>query len=138
MDITCGIFLFDKNNKLLIGKSTGGNNWSIPKGLIDVGEEFSECAVREFVEETGIVLNKSDITFIDKETYKNKKKVLYAYVLKSDKTKEEFGTPICNSMVFIEGRKPFPEINKFEWVTIEEAIIKLHHTQINILKNFFI
>lgn len=138
MDITCGTFLFDKNNLLLIGKASGGGNWSIPKGLLDEGEELIDCAVREFVEETGIVLNALDVKFIGTEPYKNKKKVLYAHICQSNKDKDEFTTPICHSMVEIDGREPFPEMECFEWVTIDVALSKLHHTQIEVLKNIIL
>jgi len=35
----------------------------------------------------------------------------------------------CESMVEIDGIKPFPEVDEFKWVTIDEALPLIHITQ---------
>jgi 8-oxo-dGTP pyrophosphatase MutT (NUDIX family) len=52
-----GTFIFDKKtNKLLIIHVKGGF-WGCPKGGIEKGETYKNCAVRETYEETGIKIN---------------------------------------------------------------------------------
>ena len=68
--ITCGIYLFDANNLLLIQHPTGFRPtvWGVPKGRPDAGEEnLFEVAKRELFEETGIVLD--DYTIVRQEEF---------------------------------------------------------------------
>ena len=133
MKTTCGIFLISLDGKLLIGHPTGANRadgkWSIPKGLLDDNETEAEAAVRECREETGIVLYKQHITELDYVVYPNGKKQLKPFYVKSPFPACIFA-PVCESMVTnVPGKKPFPEIDAFMWVGIDEAKIKLHPTQ---------
>ena len=53
-----GAFIYDsKNDKILLVQSRG-KLWGPPKGSLEVSknETFEECAIREVIEETGIVL----------------------------------------------------------------------------------
>lgn len=46
-------------NKILVGKrlgSMGHETWAVPGGHLEFGEGFSDCALRETEEETGIKL----------------------------------------------------------------------------------
>jgi ADP-ribose pyrophosphatase YjhB (NUDIX family) len=47
------IYLDRRKNKILLVQSRG-NLWGFPKGTVKENEEFQECAIREFFEETGI------------------------------------------------------------------------------------
>lgn len=65
MKITCGIFLFDVEENILICRVTYSKNlWSIPKGLVDENETFIDTALRELKEETSIILNNPQLKFI--------------------------------------------------------------------------
>lgn len=56
--ISCGAVTWRLNNGnveiLLIKQFKDSDSWRIPKGHIDDGESFEECAMREVSEETGI------------------------------------------------------------------------------------
>ncbi len=96
----------------------GGKIWSLPKGLVEKGEETSETAVREVREETGlsgkIVKRLGDIT--------------YWYFIKEDNAK-------CRKTVhfylleYVSGNTEDHnwEVDKAEWFPIDEALKKLSY-----------
>lgn len=95
-----------------------GKVWSLPKGLVEKGEETSETAVREVREETGlsgkIVKKLGDIT--------------YWYYIKEDNAK-------CRKTVhfylleYVNGSTTDHnwEVDKAEWFSINEALNKLSY-----------
>lgn len=133
MKLTCGIFLINNKNKILIGHPTNHAKdlWSIPKGQPKKGESNILTAFRDFEEETSIDLwNMDKITEkIGSFVYPNKKKTLVAYQVSIKKT-----IPIkkihCTSMVHpkVYGEE-VPEMDMFKWVTKDEAMILLHPVQ---------
>lgn len=142
--ISCGIFLYDAVNELLlITKSFGSRKfegYSIPKGLFDESDSnYEEAARREFVEECGVDLSEIDATFVKEFPLvpypkSSKKLKSYLYVSNSDLSHLNFQ---CNSYFEKDGES-FPEISSFHWVTLEEAKSKLHSAQsilISELKN---
>ena len=132
MKITCGIFLFNKDNKLLICHVTNSKNqWSIPKGLVDNDEDYIDAAIRELREETSIVLENPQLEFIGDFKYKKTSKILKAFLYKIDYFINKDNL-VCESMVNLYG-KYFPEVDKHKWVSIEEAINVIHLTQISAL-----
>ncbi len=54
IEISCGIIVFDDDNKVLLIKHKGGHT-SFPKGHVEKGETLRVTAIRETKEETGIV-----------------------------------------------------------------------------------
>jgi 8-oxo-dGTP pyrophosphatase MutT (NUDIX family) len=52
-----GIIYSQKDNKVLVVK--GAEKWSLPKGHIELGEEFYETATREIYEETSLHIDLS-------------------------------------------------------------------------------
>lgn len=95
-----------------------GKVWSLPKGLVEKGEEASETALREVREETGlsgrIVKRIGDIT--------------YWYYLKEDKAK-------CKKTVhfflleYLSGSTSDHnwEVAEAEWFPIKDALMKLSY-----------
>lgn len=60
--IKSGIVIYDpKTNKILLVQSNG-NLWGIPKGTLKKEENYITCAIREVYEETGLIINKKDIS----------------------------------------------------------------------------
>ncbi len=79
-----------KDNKVLLGQrlnAHGEGSWSFPGGHLEFGETWEECAMREVLEETGLIIssptfvvctndiftkeNKHYITIYMKANYKN-------------------------------------------------------------------
>lgn len=61
--ISCGVVLLYKE-KILLVKHTNeyGGGYSIPKGKLEEGEDIRACARREFIEETGVILQDKDLS----------------------------------------------------------------------------
>lgn len=138
METTCGIFLFLRNGKLLVGHVTNsGNKWSIPKGLPDDKEEFLDAAKREMFEETNVNYDKLDILHVaetEEKTYKNGKKKLFSVAVYTNNKEEDFDLK-CHSLV----NDDFPEIDGYKFVTIEEALqMEIQDTQKEVLEYLLI
>lgn len=116
-ELSCGFILIDEeSHKILACHPTGKKYvrgfWDIPKGHIEKGETYIDCAKRELFEETGFkILNGSAIVDIGLNKYlENKDLYVYAWIGKIDKSKMK-----CTSYFNINGRQ-VPEINGFELV----------------------
>lgn len=124
--ITCGIYLFDETNRILIGHPTNyrATVWGVPKGRPEIGEtDFFEVAKRELYEETSILLN--DYTILYKEEfqevkYKSSNKYLKGFFVKIKENLSDFEL-CCDSMVMRNGIGAFPETDELKWVSIDSA-----------------
>lgn len=131
MKFSCGIFLMNKAGQVLICHATNSNGiWSIPKGLIDAGENYEAAAIRELYEETSIKLEDLDIDGLVPLgifPFKNGKKTLVPFLVNFSDDWSKIDT-VCHSMV-TNRPIPFPEVDKFIWADYELAKEKLHYTQ---------
>ena len=107
-------------------------SWSIPKGLVHDGEDVLETAKREFAEETGYQLHRDcDFIWLDSVKLKSGKEV-FAWAFAGDwETGRE---PISNTFELEwpprSGKKEsFPEIDRAEMFSIEEANQKINERQ---------
>ncbi len=121
MKITCGIYLFDVNNKLLIQHPPNFRPtvWGVPKGRFDGDEsDIFEVCKRELFEETGIKLNDYNIIYkeeLDIAQYNDTNKYLESYFVKVDEDLSDFDLH-CDSMVYRDGKPAFPEVDEWKWV----------------------
>ncbi len=134
--ISCGIYLFRSDNKLLVGHPTGfkPNVWAIPKGRMALDEDnHFNVAKRELIEETGIDINNYQVIKFEElpmVRYKETNKYLKGFFIKVNSDFSDI-TLKCDSMVYRNGLPSFPEFDDFKWVTIEESMTMLHDFQIN-------
>jgi 8-oxo-dGTP diphosphatase len=103
-----------KDGKILLVKRAfdpGAGRWSVPGGLVEVGEKLSDAGARETLEETGIevqlleLINVFDVIEPDENG-----KVKYHYVLV-----DFLARPIGGKEI------PSPEVTEIKWVAYEEA-----------------
>jgi len=103
-----------REGKILLVKRAfepGAGKWSIPGGLVEVGEKLAEAGMRETAEETGItvqvleMINAFDVIDIDDDG-----KVKYHYVLVDFLARPTGGV-----------EKPSPEVTDMRWVEYDEA-----------------
>jgi predicted NUDIX family NTP pyrophosphohydrolase len=130
MIITCGTYLYSSTlKKLLIvhPTRTRWNNWSIPKGLPEQGEDCWAVCVREMNEETGIDINEINVLSkhqLPPRKYQKQNKTLESFLVITD---NDFSKHKYTSNL-VEG-KDFPENDKWKWVTLEEALPLIHQSQ---------
>lgn len=118
MKITCGTIVTDGKN-ILLGHSTGNMHWDIPKGMLDSGETVIQAAQRELFEETGIKAEIHNLIFLHQQKY-TKEKEICLFLLKYDKL-PDIKNIKCHSMVYPEGKEPFPELDRFEYISFEKT-----------------
>ncbi len=126
------VFLVHPGGPLWKNKDEGA--WSIPKGLIEEGEDLLQAALREFEEETGFSLKPENPTGLSPVKLKSGKTV-YAFAIEGDCEAEKLRSntfrmewPPKSGMI-----KEFPEIDRGGWFSIEEAKRKINPGQISFL-----
>ena len=130
MIVTCGTYLYSTTlQKLLVCHPTHSrwNNWSIPKGLMETGEDIYDVCIRELGEETGIDIAKINIISkhqLPSRKYQKQEKVLESFLIVTDTdlSKHEYSSNLVDG-------KDFPEVDKWKWVTLEEAVRMIHQSQ---------
>ncbi len=103
--------------------------WSIPKGLVDEGEDLLAAAKREFLEETGATVEGD---FINLGAHKQRGgKTIAAWACEGD-----FDPASLRSNTFSLGWPPrsgrtaeFPEVDRAAWYSIDEALEKINKGQ---------
>lgn len=108
--------------------------WTLPKGEPADGEELLTAAQREFFEETGQHISGS---FIALDPVKQKGgKVIHAFAVEGD-----FNPDQLNSNTFEmewpprSGKKQvFPEVDKAQWFTLEQARERINTAQVVLLE----
>ena len=115
-------------------KNKNHNAWSIPKGLVDEGENELEGAKREFIEETGFTLENKDFLELN-EAKQTSGKIIKVWAVEAD-----FETKNLRSNTFKMEWPPksrklqeFPEVDKADWFEIEYAKTMIVKGQISIL-----
>jgi predicted NUDIX family NTP pyrophosphohydrolase len=108
--------------------------WSIPKGEHDEGEDGLACALREFEEETGTRLPTDGLVELGAVVQKAGKEVT-AWAARGDL---DAGAVRSNSFEMewpprSGRRQEFPEIDRAEWFTLDEARTKLVGAQVELL-----
>lgn len=90
--IYVGVIVKVNDEVLLCKRSTKGSlpgMWSVPAGSVEKGETTKEAAVREFHEETDIIISSDDLDFVGlvPRTSRDGKSVkgwMYVYLLESN------------------------------------------------------
>jgi len=105
-----------------IRKDTGA--WTIPKGLIDHGEQPLDAARREFAEETGI---DPPGTLLPLGSVRQKAgKIVHAWAAEGDADPTKLRS---NLVTPASGAQQFAEIDRYGWFETEEAKHKLNPAQ---------
>lgn len=112
--------------------------WSIPKGEFNVNENPIDAAKREFKEEIGTEINGH---FLELHPIKSKSgKTIYSWAVESNidvklfkSNKFSLEWPPASGKV-----EEFPEIDKAEWFTYKEVLIRINESQIKIIDELIV
>ncbi|HEX3754131.1 MAG TPA: NUDIX domain-containing protein [Rhizomicrobium sp.] len=130
------VFLIHPGGPFWANKDTGA--WSIPKGMIDPDEDPLAAAQREFLEETGFIL---DGSFVPLGTFRQPSgKQLTAWAVEGDCDPASL---VSNTFTMIwpprSGRVcSFPEADRGAWFDREEAMVRILKGQKPMLEKFFV
>lgn len=134
MTISAGIIAYAYYNgeiMFFVGHPGGNRNdyWSMLKGQHDEGEELIDTALREFKEESTIDLYK----YKDKLVYlgdvqQSKYKTVHAFALNLEHI-SSIDPKKCKSNM--ADNCPWPEIDKYRWMSYSDVISKTHKTHID-------
>lgn len=134
MTISAGIIAYAYYNgeiMFFVGHPGGNRNdyWSMLKGQHDEGEELIDTALREFKEESTIDLSK----YKDKLVYlgdvqQSKYKTVHAFALNLEHI-SSIDPKKCKSNM--ADNCPWPEIDKYRWMSYSDVISKTHKTHID-------
>jgi 8-oxo-dGTP pyrophosphatase MutT (NUDIX family) len=90
------------------------DDWSFAKGKIDAGESIEECARREVLEETGLVVTLGarlrDVGYIDR---RNRPKVVHYWLATVDAPLDA----VADAPVFVAN----DEVDDLRWVTLDDV-----------------
>ena len=117
--ISCGILLLCNNNILLWhATNSSWKTWNIPKGRLEEGESYLQCAVRETFEETNIWVDENSLIELGLFEYLPKKD-LYLFATYLDLDLINLKEIKCNSYVKNEnGQNLFPEFDDLKFFNI--------------------
>lgn len=136
-------FIIKSDKKYLICRpffnSRRKKYWSFPKGYSNNKENSIESAFRETLEETNIDLKKQKgkISKLGTFAYPNKKKKITLFLFEGDESLKSIKLS-CTSLIKNGKYKGKPEIDMYEWVSLDKAKKKLHPsvmTALNMLKD---
>jgi len=105
------------NRRVLLVHRPRYDDWSFPKGKLDIGETIAQAALREVQEETGLLCRIVKQQAVDRYLYQTRKgrvqkKVVHYFLME----------PITYQI-----RVPGQEVDKAEWLEISEAADRLTH-----------
>ena len=108
--------------------------WTVPKGIVEAGEDPAATAAREFHEETGFRVPETGWISLGTVVQRSGKTV-HAWAVSGDADALQLSSNTFSmewpprSGVIAE----FPEIDRVEWFTIDEARRKLNPAQVEFL-----
>jgi putative (di)nucleoside polyphosphate hydrolase len=119
---SCGVVVTD-GQRILLGHATRSPRWDIPKGVAEPGETFADAAARELLEETGLVVSRSELVEFGVHIYlRSKDLAMFAW------TPPRLPDPrnlVCTSRFSLADGTLLPEFDRFGLFPWEEALSRV-------------
>lgn len=134
--------IYHDDKGFLICRNTvvnGAGDWKydLPKGLVEEGEDHNEAAIREFLEEVGIELDKNNLIYEGIHPY-NDVKVLSIFTYYCKSVEKDIGNFKCSSMIekngiYITDRKgnKIPEIDSYKYIEFQKMRLFMRQRMVN-------
>lgn len=108
--------------------------WTVPKGIVEAGEDPAVTAAREFREETGFGVPETGWISLGTVVQRSGKTV-HAWAVRgdADPTKMSSNTFTMEWPPQSGTASEFPEVDRVEWFTVEAARPKLNPAQVEFL-----
>ncbi|MCC8461694.1 MAG: NUDIX hydrolase [Rickettsia endosymbiont of Ecitomorpha arachnoides] len=84
--IGIGILIFNNRNEILLGKrisSHGESSYAPAGGHLEFGETFEECAIREVLEETNLIIENPQFIAVTNDVFEKEQKHYVSIFLKA-------------------------------------------------------
>jgi ADP-ribose pyrophosphatase len=128
-----GALILNKGRLLLVkrGAQPGQGKWSIPGGLVELGERVEDAVVREVKEECGLDIEVERlIDVFDSITRDEMGRIQYQFVVVNFLTKIKGGT-LKNADDVLEARwVPLDEVEKYNLTNSFRAFFQKHHKEL--------
>jgi 8-oxo-dGTP pyrophosphatase MutT (NUDIX family) len=115
--VSCGVVMLNTQGDVLLCHATETTHWDVPKGAPDPGESPVEAALRELVEETGIVLPASRLKDLGRFVYRRDKD-LHLFAVRVSDGEVRLEDCVCESYFprYRDGTM-IPEMDAYRWVS---------------------
>jgi 8-oxo-dGTP pyrophosphatase MutT (NUDIX family) len=129
---SCGVIVTD-GKLILLGHATRSPRWDIPKGIAEPGENFTDAAVRELHEETGLVVPANELAVLGVHHYlRGKDLALFTW---EPRQLPDPKSLICNSHFPLPNGTLLPEFDRFGLFPWDEAILRIGKNLARILSS---
>ncbi|NOY63864.1 MAG: NUDIX domain-containing protein [Nitrospirae bacterium] len=127
------VFLVHPGGPLWAKKDEGA--WSIPKGIVEEGEDLFKAALREFEEETGFRLKGRNVIPL-KPVKQKGGKIVHAFAMEGDCDPGEIRSNTFQMEWPPRSGKVqnFPEIDRAAWFGLDEAKRKINPAQVGFIE----
>ncbi|SAL00568.1 NUDIX hydrolase [Caballeronia pedi] len=119
--VSCGVVILNAQGDVLLCHATETTHWDVPKGAADPGESPREAALRELVEETGIVLPAERLKDLGRFVYRRDKD-LHLFAVRVSEQEVRLENCVCESYFprYSDGTM-IPEMDAYRWVSPAEV-----------------
>lgn len=118
--VSCGVVILNAAGDVLLCHATETTHWDVPKGQADPGEAPRDAALRELMEETGIVLSEARLARLKdlgRFVYRRDKD-LHLFAVRVSDTDVALENCVCESYFprYSDGTM-IPEMDAYRWVS---------------------
>jgi 8-oxo-dGTP pyrophosphatase MutT (NUDIX family) len=119
--VSCGVVLLDPQGRVLLAHATETSHWDIPKGHGEEGEAPHITALREMVEETGIVIDADRLKDLGLFVYRRDKD-LHLFAARASADELDLTRCVCTSLFPRRSDGTMiPEMDAYRWAAPHEV-----------------